>query len=630
MVRVDRVTGETMSIRPQAATGEPALRWHWDTPIILSPHDPKVVYTAAQKVFRSPDRGLSWNAASGDLTSDAKRDDIVTMGVKGSDIRIAKDDGIVAWPTVVSLAESPKRAGLLYVGTDDGNLQLSRDSGKSWTSLYSKLPNAPKGAFVSEVVPSRFDEGTVYVTIDDHRQNNFETYVYASNDFGQTWHAANGDLTGEVVKTLTEDLKNRDVLYLGAETGLFISTDRARSWTRVRSNLPTVRIDEIVLHPRDNAMILATHGRALWILDHLEPIQEYAAAQTTTTDARLFTPQPTAMYRRPARDRNYEFWGDQTFFGENPPQAAVISWLMKRQANEVKLKIADAGGHEVREISGQTLVNSGKPGMQSACWDLRVQPAPLAAGGGGGLGGRQGGGGGGGGAGGGRGGQQTVSPFGAGCNTGAGGFGGFGGFGGGGNSPGPFVLPGVYNVSLVVDGKTVDTKPLRVLDDPDMALTSVERKKLFDMAMEMQELQKRGTDVVNALTPLNTKVTELTTQVNANAEIPADVKASFEQLSKDLAAMMPKFVQPGGGRGGAGGGAGGGRGGATNENVMAQVAQAKTGLMGGMWPGEQTMKAYNESKTKMPKAIADANALIAKAQTLSTALTKYNITLPTK
>ena len=648
MVRADRVTGETMSIRPQAATGEPALRWHWDTPIILSPHDSKVVYTAAQKVFRSSDRGLSWTAISADLTSGANREDIVTMGVKGSEIRIAKDDGIVAWPTIVSIAESPKRAGVLYAGTDDGNLQGSRDGGKTWTSLYAKLPNAAKGGFVSEIAASRFDEGTVYVTIDDHRQDNFETYIFVSNDFGQSWRSANGNLSGEVIKTITEDLKNQDVLYLGAETGLFISTDRAKTWTRVRSNLPSVRIDEIVLHPRDNAMLLATHGRALWILDHLEPIQEYAAAQSAAGDAKLFTAPPTAMYRRPARDRNYEFWGDQTFFGENPPLAAVISWFMKRQGSEVKLKITDAAGKEVREIAGATLANSAKPGMQSACWDLRVQPVTLPAGAGGG--GRQGGGGAGGaaagdaaaggaaagagggaaGGGGGRGGQQTPSPFGAGCNLGGGGFGGFGGFGGG-NSPGPFVLPGVYNVALIVDGKTIDTKPVHVLDDPEVALTSVERKKMFDMAMEMQELQRRGTEVANALTPLNAKVAELSSQVSGNGDIPADVKASFDQLSKDLSALMPKFVQPGGGRGfggggGAGGAGGGGRGG--GDNVMAQAAQAKTGLMGGMSPGAQTTKAYNDAKTNMPKAIAEAHALIAKAQTLSTTLTKYNITLP--
>jgi photosystem II stability/assembly factor-like uncharacterized protein len=324
MVRVDRVTGETMSIRPQATTGEPALRWHWDTPIILSPHDPKVVYTAAQKVFRSTDRALSWTPISADLTSGTSRNDIVTMGLKGSEIRIAKDDGIAAWPTVVALTESPRRAGVLYAGTDDGNLQVSRDTGKTWTSVYSKLPNAPKGGFVSELAASRFDEGTVYATIDDHRQNNFDTYIYVSHDFGQSWRSATGNLSGEVVKTITEDLRNQDVLYLGTETGLFISIDRAKTWTRVRGNLPSVRIDEIALHPRDNAMILATHGRSLWVLDHLEPVQEYAAAQATSADAKLFTLPPMAMYRRPARDRNYEFWGDQTFFGENPPQAAVV------------------------------------------------------------------------------------------------------------------------------------------------------------------------------------------------------------------------------------------------------------------------------------------------------------------
>ena len=389
IVRVDRITGETMSIRPQPATGEPALRWHWDTPLALSPHDPKMVYAAAQKVFRSPDRGQSWTAISGDLTSGANRDDIVTMGVKNTEITISRNDGIVAWPTIVAFAESPKKAGVLYAGTDDGNLSVSKDAGKSWTNVFSKIPDVPKGIFVSRVIPSRFEEGTVYATFDGHRQDNFETYVYASNDYGQTWRSIAANLKGDVVvKTLTEDLKNPDVLYLGTETGLAISVDRGKNWTKVKSNLPDVRIDEITLHPRDNAMILATHGRALWILDHLEPIQEYAAAQAA--DARLFTPPPSAMYRRPASDRNYEFWGDQTFFGENPPQAAVISWFLKKQAGEVKLKITDATGHDVREISGPVLASANKAGIQSACWDLRVQPlpAPVAPGGGAGRGGR--------------------------------------------------------------------------------------------------------------------------------------------------------------------------------------------------------------------------------------------------
>ncbi|HWW88508.1 MAG TPA: hypothetical protein VNZ26_33170, partial [Vicinamibacterales bacterium] len=287
MVRIDRVTGETMSIRPQPQAGEPALRWNWDTPIFMSPSDPKIIYAASNKLFRSANRGLTWEGSGPDLTSNANREDIVTMAVKGSDIRIAKDDGIQAWPTIVSFAESAKHAGLLYAGTDDGNVQISRDTGRSWTNITDKIPSLPKGIWVSEVVPSRFDEGTVYATFDNHRQNDFETYVYVSHDFGQTWQSTSNNLKGEAIKTLTEDQKNPDVLYLGAETGLFVSIDRGKSWSRIRANLPTVRIDEITLHPRDNAMILATHGRTIWILDHLEPIQEYAAARAASGDAKL-------------------------------------------------------------------------------------------------------------------------------------------------------------------------------------------------------------------------------------------------------------------------------------------------------------------------------------------------------
>jgi photosystem II stability/assembly factor-like uncharacterized protein len=623
MVRVDRVTGETMAIRPQAVPGEPPLRWHWDTPLVHSPHDPKVLYAAANKVFRSSDRGLSWTPVSGDLTSGANRDDIVTMGVKGSEIQIAKNDGIVAWPTIVAFAESPKRAGLLYAGTDDGSLQVSRDAGKTWTNVFSKIQGAPAGVFVSEVVPSRFDEATVFATFDAHRQNDFETYIYESTDYGQTWRSLVANLKGEVVKTLTEDLKNPDVLYIGTETGLFVSIDRGRSWTRVKANLPSVRIDEITLHPRDNAMLLATHGRAIWILDHLEPVQEYAAAQSTTADARLFSMPPTAMYRRPARDRNYEFWGDQTFYGENPPQAAVISWINKKQVADVKLTISDAAGRQVREISGQVLANSNKTGIQSACWDLRVQPVPATAGTGGRGGGR--------GAAEGRGAAppttpgQTATPsgFGAGCGTPAGGFGGFAGFGGGGTTAGPFVLPGTYTVSLVIGDKAVDTKPLRVVADPEVALTQADRKKMFDMAMELHDLQRRAAATVTSLTAIDRQLPELAKTIAGRADIPADVKTSFEAFQKEASGLVTKLVPPAGGRGGAGGG---GRGGA-DTSLLGRLATAKNALMGGMPATAQALKAYEEARTELPRGIADATALVAKAATLSTTLAKYSLTL---
>jgi len=636
MTRYDRVTGESINIRPQPAPGEPALRWQWDTPLTMSPHDPRVIYAPANKVFRSADRGLTFTAISPDLTGGANRDDIVTMGVKGSAIQISRNDGIAAWPTITTFAESPKRPGLLYVGTDDGHLQVSRD-GKTWTDVIGKVPGLPKDIYVSRVVPSRFDEGTVYVTFDGHRQNDFATYIYASTDFGQTWRAVNANLTGEIARTLTEDTRNPDVLYLGTETGLFVSTDRAKSWVRVKANLPTVRIDEITLHPRDNALILATHGRSIWILDQIAPFQEYAAAQAA--EAKLYTPAPTVMYRRPATDRNYEFWGDQTFFGENPPQAAVIAWQLKNTVGAVKLTITDATGKEVREISGTVLANSNKAGYQAACWDLRVQPLPAPVAGQRGAGGR--------GAAdaagppaaaaaagqaaagqpaapaGGRGGGAAVSPFGAGCS--AGGARGGGGFGGaGGASPGPFVLPGTYSVSLVVDGKKVDTKPLKVVADPEVTLTAIERKKLFDMAMEMHELQRVANEISGALTPLNTRMGEIGKEVASRNDIPADVKAAVDAFTKELGTVVPKFTAPAGGRGG-GGGAGGGT--TPPVSVAGRITQAKNGLMGGMWPTAQTMHAYDEAKAQAPKAMAEANVVITKAAALSATLAKHKLTL---
>jgi photosystem II stability/assembly factor-like uncharacterized protein len=618
IVRVDRVTNESINIRPQAGPGEPAYRWHWDTPIALSPHDSSVVYVAANRVFRAADKGLTFVPISPDLTTgeDSDREKIVTMGLKGSDITIAKNDGIVAFGTIVAFAESPKTAGVLWAGTDDGRLQVSKDAGKNWNDVYQKLPNAPKGAFVSRVAPSRFDAGTAYVTIDDHRQNNYDTYIYATKDYGQSWTSLNGNLKGEAIKTITEDLKNPDVLYAGAETGLFVSTDRGGSWTRPKWNLPTVRVDEILIHPRDNAMILATHGRAIWILDHVEPIQEYAAAKNT--EAKLFAPPPSSMFRRPARDRNYEFWGNQVFYGENPPQSAVLSYFVKNKPNDVKLKITDATGREVREIAIPAAAV--KAGINSACWDLRVQPVPPAVT----FPGAQGAGGGGGGGGRGQGGNQQPDPFGFGC--GGGGGGGFGGGGGGGGTPGPYVLPGNYNVALVVDGKSVETRPMRVAGDPDVVLTEVQRKQLFDMGMEMHELQKRTTEAAAGLAALNRQIAQLSTEMASKSDVPADVKASFDALKTEATALAVKLPAAAGGGGRGGGGGGGGRGGA-DTSVVGKIGQAKNGVSGGMWPNSMTMKAYADAKADAPKALSDANALFAKAAAVSTSLAKYNLKL---
>ncbi len=247
---------------------------------------------------------------------------------------------------------------------------MSRNGGQTWQDITKRLPGFPAGdAFVSKIVPSRFDAATVYLTVDNHRQNDFETYMWVSTDFGATWRSMAGNLRGENVRTLTEDLKNRDVLYIGTETGIFLSLDRGGSWRRLRGNLPTVRVDELTIHPRDNALLVATHGRALWILDHLEPIQEHASLKGNASH--LITPGFTLQWKS-KDDRNDEFWGHQFFTGENPPLEAVIPMYIGAPLTKPSLRISDAGGRVVRTLEIPASRNA--IGFQTMCWDQRVEP----------------------------------------------------------------------------------------------------------------------------------------------------------------------------------------------------------------------------------------------------------------
>ena len=666
--RKNWVTGEARNIRPNAGNvtnldpNAPAFRWNWDTPIVFSPHETGALLVAANRVFRSNDRGDSWIAISADLTTNTDRSELSTMGVRNTEIRLSRNDGISNWPTIVSLAESPKQPGLMFSGSDDGVVGMTKDGGKTpWERITDRLPGFPKWGYVSEVVPSRFDANTVYVTVDAHREGDFKTYIWVSTDMGATFRSANGNLANEVVRTLLEDTKNPDVLYLGTETGIFLSLDRGKSWRRLRGrNFPTVRVDEMVIHPRDNALIVGTHGRALWVLDHLEPIQEYSAAQgASSADAKLFS-VPMGVQMRQKDDQNDEFWGHQTFIGENPPADAVIQFWLRRPVGELRLRITDAAGREIRELGVPGTRN--QAGINTVCWDMRVAPiqagpAPTelqpggrgAAGGrgeGAGGAGRAGGGGaqpgrGGGGAGPGGGmtgiptplpaaGHMPMNP----CGGGGGG-GGFGGGGGGGATQGPLVLPGTYTVSLLVDGKPVDSKPMRVIPDPESTLTDLQRRRYYDTAIDLHDMQRRGTETSVALNSLYTQMTDLGTKIPGMANVPDTVKAQFDAVNKEFNAVRVKFGVPpppppqGGGRGGGGGGGFGGGGGAPDPNNLLNRASTVKGQILSFYdtPSDTLTKAYADLKLTLPKAIADANALLTRAAALSAALKKHDITL---
>lgn len=633
ITRRNKITGEGKNIRPNAlnASGLRAgesLRWHWDTPLMISPNDPRVLLAAANRVFRSTDRGDSWTAISPDLTTNANRDTIMTMGLTGGDTRIARHDGISQWPAIVALGESPKMAGIYYAGTDDGNVSMTRDGGRTWTNITNRLPGFPAKAFVSEVAPSRFNAGTVYITVDNHRENDFRTYIWASDDFGQTFRSLNANLGDEVVKTITEDQKNPDVLYIGTESGIFLTLDRGRSWRRLKANLPTVRVDEITLHPRDNAMIVATHGRAIWILDNLAPIQEYTAA-ASNGDGKLFSIVPT-LQRKTKNDLNQGFWGHEFFVGENAPTDAVISYYVKSPLTSPLLRITDSIGRLVREVPIPAARNA--VGIQSVCWDMRAAPVTAAAGpqGAGAPGGGRGGAGA---AGGGRGGAGRGAQFPPQAEPGykaenpcgsAGAFG--GGFGGGGGATvqGPHVIPGKYNVALVSGGKVLDSKPMTVIMDPVVKMTVAERKRYNDVVADLHALQGRGAPIAAAMFTMIPQFRAIDTALATRGDVPAPVKTRFAALKKQFDALAPQFgaVVPAVPQ------AGGGRGGQADSSTFGRAAALKAQIMG-IWemPSESLLRQYADFRVSVPRLIAEGNTFMNQARAVSAELAKYNLTL---
>jgi hypothetical protein len=462
------------------------------------------------------------------------------------------------------------------------------------------------------------------------------------NDFGQTFHSIVNNLGAtENVRTLTEDQRNRDVLYIGTETGILLSLDRGKSWQRLKANFPNVRVDEITLHPRDNAMLIATHGRAIWILDHLEPIQEYAAAQAVASDVKLFNPG-IALEWKTKDDRNDEFWGHAYFIGENPPNEAVIQYFVKKTVPGMKMRVSDAAGRTVRELSIPDSRN--QAGIHTICWDMRGEPitaagdSVTAAGARGGRGGA----GAGGGAGGGRGATPAVpgvpqpvptpingqNP----CNDNgpAPARGGGGAPAGGLGGPGAYVMPGVYTVALTSNGKSLDTKQLKVVFDPDVKFVAGEHEKYNTVVTDLGTLQVRAVKVASALNTLHPQMADVAKKVADNANVPAAVKAQFDAFNKQYEAARKKFGVPlpvpaAGGRGG-----GGGRGGAAAdpENVLARATNLRNQIAG-IWetPSASLTRQAGDVKLDLPKAIAEGNAVLTRAEAMSQALKKYDITL---
>ncbi|MDZ7630746.1 MAG: hypothetical protein U5K74_05135 [Gemmatimonadaceae bacterium] len=356
---------------PEPLVGRKIMPAGWNSPVVISPHDPRTIYAGMREVWKSVDRGNTWTSL-GDLTTGVDRRTLAIMGQLPTDTTLSLDDGVSYFPSTTSISESPVRAGVLYVGTDDGNVQVSRDGGRTWTNVRANIPGVPPGTWVSHVEASRTAAGTVYAAFDGHQGDDFTNYLFRSTDFGATWTAITSDLpANRVIHVVREDLRNPRVLYLGTEQGLFVTTTTGGSWRELRG-LPRLPIFDIVAQGRDNDLIVATHARGIYILDNLSAIQEYSPSLERTT-AELFTIEPAEMRRLSATKAHA---GDMIFRGENPPNGAVIDyWLGDAAlADSVMLTIHDARGTEVSRLR-----TTRSAGVNRVVWNLRLPSLPGSA-----------------------------------------------------------------------------------------------------------------------------------------------------------------------------------------------------------------------------------------------------------
>jgi photosystem II stability/assembly factor-like uncharacterized protein len=337
MGRMDQQTGVRTNIAPTRPAGQPRLRFNWIAPIALSPQNPQTVYAGAQVLFRSKNRGDTWEEVSPDLTTN----DPAKIGLN------------VPYCTITSIAPSQIKAGLIWVGTDDGKVQLTETDGASWTDVTPRLTaaGAPADRWVSRVFASPHDAGTAFVAKNGFRNDDFAPYLYRTTDSGRTWTPIAGNLPRYPINVVVQDRKNRNLLIVGNDVGVFVSVDGGAVWTRLKSNLPDVAVSDLTIHPRENDLVLATYGRALWTGD-ITPLQELST-DVLGKPMHLFDIEPRARYGFGNQGMNYNLFGDKYLEVPNEPDAWIVNYYLNADATgSVRVAVADAAGRPVRDLQG--------------------------------------------------------------------------------------------------------------------------------------------------------------------------------------------------------------------------------------------------------------------------------------
>ena len=503
--RYDASSGEAARIRPVARPTEDdedrEYEFNWNAPIVVSAHDPVVVYIGADHLLRSRDRGVTWEEASPDLTRQIDRDTLTIMGEVVTDETLSDNDGIRSYGTITAIGESPINADVVFVGTDDGNLQRTTDGGSTWTNLTDRLPGLPDRTYVSGVEVSVVD-GRVYASFDGHRNDDYAAHVYVSDDLGDSWRRITKGLPDWSVNRIKEHSRTPDLLFAANEVGVYVSVDRGQAWQRLTANMPTVPVDDIEVHPRDNDLIVGTHGRSIWILDDLA-VLERLTEPGLASDAHLFPPRPARLAHRRG---GWPFWGDE-YQGKNPPDGAIIRYWLGTppdgggavaddddaeengaEKDAVTMTVADASGNAIR-----TLDAPDESGLHQVVWDLRIDP-----------------------------------PYESEEEGGGGGF--------GGPPRGPRVMPGEYTVTLAAVGGSWSAQVV-VEPDPRVTISDADRGARQAALMDAHELATPAHEAEERLESAREALQEIRDLLSAAEDAPETLEAEADSIGEALDAV---------------------------------------------------------------------------------------------
>lgn len=558
LVLSDYKSGEQQSIAPQARRGfvnELKYRFNWNSPIAGSPHAKNTVYVGSNHLFQSRDFGKSWEPISPDLTTNNPEKLKPAGGPVWYDNSTAENHC-----TIISIGESPRRAGLVWVGTDDGNIQVTRDGGKSWTNVARAVPGVPEGSPVSHVEPSRTSDETAYAAFDRHLLDDYAPHIFKTADGGKTWaRMADGLPAKAYVHVVREDPKNPSLLYAGTELGLFVSFNGGQSWQSMAfKNMPPVAVHDILVHPRENDLVLGTHGRSIVILDDIGPLQQMTA-EIAAKSAHLFTPRHAWRYSMPMRTYG---GGNKNYTGPNPPYGAILTYYLKEKLDPkatLKLEILDSSGKVLKAVEKLTRDS----GLNRVAWDLREDGPTL---------------------------RTPPDPRAVEL-----------GFGG---ARGPQVPPGVFTARLTVNNQTFEQK-VEVRMDPALKATAQDLNLQQTTSRRMREMVTSLNTGLRRMDTLKSQLREVEKNgKEAQPKQAAEITKAIDAMVKELDDTSGKYaVKIGGSR----------------LEDAPKLAEAVGGLYftvsGGNSAPTSSQLAYLEELTPQEKQATEAiNALLAKAQ----------------